>query len=120
VAIFRGAELEHFVRDWSGYRVFLLYTNHQPVRNYVYRRMGKLPPKPNDNWHPDRVQARQDGRKVPYLESETNSEVYDPCWADPLEPEPEELWDADIHGAGKCVLAEGKSQLHSGGDSVLA
>ncbi|CAJ2507121.1 Uu.00g083070.m01.CDS01 [Anthostomella pinea] len=29
--VFRGAEEEHFVRDWRGYRFFLLFTNHQPV-----------------------------------------------------------------------------------------
>ncbi|KAH9898988.1 hypothetical protein F4778DRAFT_181082 [Xylariomycetidae sp. FL2044] len=100
-AIFRGSELEHFVRDWSGYRVFLLFTNHQPVRNYAHRAMGKLPPKPNDPWHPDRLKEEQEGRKPKRVpQSDPESGVYSPCFVDPLSPEPEELWETDIHGPG--------------------
>ncbi|KAI0017432.1 hypothetical protein F4780DRAFT_796150 [Xylariomycetidae sp. FL0641] len=94
--LFRGAELEHFVGDWTGYRVFLLYTNHQPVRNYAHRRRGRLPPKPNDPWHPDRLRAPL--ALAP--ESEPDPEAYDPCYAEPLSPDPEALYETDVHGAG--------------------
>lgn len=113
--------MEHFVSDWTGYRIFLLYTNHQPVRNYAHRIMGKLPPKPNDPWHPDRIRAqqqeeqeeqenREDGDErehrhivnkwEPKPESEPDLDAYDPCYMELAEPEPETLYEADIHGAG--------------------
>ncbi|RYP52514.1 hypothetical protein DL768_002341 [Monosporascus sp. mg162] len=41
--IFRGAEMGHFVADWTLYRIFLLYTYHQPVRNYAHRTMAVVP-----------------------------------------------------------------------------
>ncbi|RYP05507.1 hypothetical protein DL764_003767 [Monosporascus ibericus] len=90
--VFRGSEIEHFVADWTGYRIFLLYTNHQPVRSYAYRTIGRLPPKPKDPWNPERGQ-----RSV--QSSEANSALYSPCWMEPAEQEPEELYEADIHGA---------------------
>ncbi|RYP32603.1 hypothetical protein DL767_005108 [Monosporascus sp. MG133] len=90
--VFRGSEMEHFVADWTGYRIFLLYTNHQPVRNYAYRAIGRLPPKPNDPWNPERGQRSLQS-------SEPNSALYSPCWMEPAEQEPEELYEADIHGA---------------------
>lgn len=106
--IFRGAEMEHFVSDWTGYRMFLLYTNHHPVRNYAYRVMGKLSPKSNDPHTEEK--GKQDYGKEPKdgqeqdLEhsnsAETNSERYSPCWVEPAEQEPEELYETDIHGAG--------------------
>ncbi|RYP67753.1 hypothetical protein DL771_007086 [Monosporascus sp. 5C6A] len=46
--IFRGRELDHFVGDWKGYRIFVAVTNHQPVRNWVNRRLGKAPALPSD------------------------------------------------------------------------
>ncbi|RYP73842.1 hypothetical protein DL769_004143 [Monosporascus sp. CRB-8-3] len=101
--IFRGSEMEHFVADWTGYRIFLLYTNHQPVRNYAYRAMGRLPPKPNDPWNPERGQGSLQS-------SEPNSALYSPCWMEPAEQEPEELYEADIHGAaymGRWDSSEG-------------
>ncbi|RYO79681.1 hypothetical protein DL766_006707 [Monosporascus sp. MC13-8B] len=95
--IFRGAEMEHFVADWTGYRTFLLYTNHQPVRNYAHRIMGKLPPKPNDPWHPDRVREREEAGEVTLApESEPDIDSYDLCYTEPLSPEPETLYEADI------------------------
>ncbi|RYP66766.1 hypothetical protein DL769_005942 [Monosporascus sp. CRB-8-3] len=97
--IFRGAEMEHFVADWTGYRIFLLYTTHQPVRNYAHRIMGKLPPKPNDLWHPDRVREREEAGEVTLApESEPDIDSYDPCYTEPLSPEPETLYEADIQG----------------------
>ncbi|RYP46276.1 hypothetical protein DL768_007495 [Monosporascus sp. mg162] len=95
-----GAELEHFVTDWTGYRIFLLFTNHQPVRNYAHRVLGKLPPKINDPWHPARQrQAGQGERMVLEPEEEPDVEAYDPCQTEPVEQEPEDLTEEDIHGA---------------------
>ncbi|RYP86346.1 hypothetical protein DL770_004938 [Monosporascus sp. CRB-9-2] len=97
--IFRGAEMEHFVADWTGYRIFLLYTNYQLVRNYAHRIMGKLPPKPNDLCHPDRVREPEEaGETTPAPESEPDIDSYDPCYTEPLSPEPETLYEADIQG----------------------
>ena len=102
--IFRGSEMEHFVADWTGYRAFLLYTNHQPVRNYAYRVMGRLPPKPSDPWWNPEV-AKVAGSQESASESQSRSSNldsthYSPCWAEPAEQEPEELYEADVHGAG--------------------
>ncbi|KAI1074734.1 hypothetical protein F5B20DRAFT_595935 [Whalleya microplaca] len=47
--MFRGAELQHFVADWTGNRIFLIYTNQQAVRNYIDRRRGRLRPLPDDD-----------------------------------------------------------------------
>ncbi|KAI3326295.1 hypothetical protein HD806DRAFT_442517 [Xylariaceae sp. AK1471] len=98
--MFRGAEMEHFVSDWTGYRIFLLYTNHQPVRNYAHRIMGKLPPKPNDHWHPDRLKAKEDGVQLPLVPSteNTNTSRYSPCVMAPLSPEPESLTREELYG----------------------
>jgi hypothetical protein len=98
--MFRGAELEHFVSDWTGYRIFLLYTNHQPVRNYAHRIMGKLPPKPNDSWHPDRLKAKEAGVQLPLVPSteDTNTSRYSPCVMDPLSPDPESLTREERYG----------------------
>jgi hypothetical protein len=99
--IFRGAELDHFVSDWTGYRTFLLYTNHQPVRNHAHRKMGKLPPKPNDPWHPEQIRrAKEQESFVSSPPSEPDLEAYDPCYTEPMSPEPEDLYEVDIHGAG--------------------
>ncbi|RYP16193.1 hypothetical protein DL765_005251 [Monosporascus sp. GIB2] len=97
--IFRGAEMEHFVADWTGYRIFLLYTYHQRVRNYAHRIIGKLPPKPNDPWHPDRVRKQEEaGEATLAPESEPDIDSYDPCYTEPLSPEPETLYEADTRG----------------------
>ena len=104
--IFRGAEMEHFVADWTGYRAFLLYTNHQPVRNYAYRVMGKLPSKPSDL---GRCMGPENKKEQEQLQSQSgsqswssdpNSARYSPCWVELAEQEPEELYEADVHGAG--------------------
>ena len=113
--IFRGAEIEHFVSDWTGYRVFLLYTNHQPVRNYVYRKIGKLPPKLSDPWHPEQMKrAEADEPVILPPPSESDVDAYDPCYTEPLSPEPERLYEADIHGAGyistKCMLGSSSNR----------
>ncbi|KAI1075634.1 hypothetical protein F5B20DRAFT_558846 [Whalleya microplaca] len=122
--VFRGSELEHFVSDWSGYRIFMAYTNHQPVRNYAYRMVGKLPPKPNDEWHPDRVAEVERGAKVTITpESEPDIESYDPCYREPVSPEPEELWEADIHGSAylaKPQESATNSSLDSSQDSKMS
>ncbi|RYO98369.1 hypothetical protein DL764_007096 [Monosporascus ibericus] len=49
--MFWGAKLEHFVDDWTGYRIFLLFTNHQVVRDYSERRRGLTPALPTDPWY---------------------------------------------------------------------
>ncbi|KAI0156991.1 hypothetical protein GGR57DRAFT_77228 [Xylariaceae sp. FL1272] len=99
--MFRGRELEHFVSDWTGQRKFLLYTNHQPVRNYAFRKMGRLSPKPNDPWHPDQVKAEEQGHYIPTAPlSEPDLDQYDPCFTEPMSPNPEKLYMADVHGAG--------------------
>ncbi|KAI0482193.1 hypothetical protein GGR56DRAFT_684736 [Xylariaceae sp. FL0804] len=106
-ASFRGAELEHFVADWTGYRIFLLFTNHQPVRNYAHRVLGRLPPKPNDPWHPDRVRRRAAGERTAYVPPSREEEeelsdparYYDPCQTDVEELEPEELTEEEFYGA---------------------
>lgn len=46
--MFRGAELEHFVQDWKGYMIYVLTVNHQPIRNWAYRRLGKRAARPGD------------------------------------------------------------------------
>ncbi|RYP68108.1 hypothetical protein DL771_006850 [Monosporascus sp. 5C6A] len=89
----------HFVADWTGYRIFLLYANHQPVRNYAHRIMGKLPPKPNDLWLPGRVREREEaGEAALAPKSEPDIDSYDSCYTEPLSPEPETLYEADIQG----------------------
>ena len=98
--------MEHFVADWTGYRAFLLYTNHQPVRNYAYRVMGKLPSKVSDPWRgtapankvaQEQLQSQSQSRS---RSSDPDSARYSPCWAELTEQEPEELYEADVHGAG--------------------
>ncbi|KAI0394287.1 hypothetical protein F5Y17DRAFT_466372 [Xylariaceae sp. FL0594] len=110
---FRGAEMEHFVTDWHGNRIFLLYTNHQPVRNFAHRVMGKLPPKKYDTWHPeyrDTVVTRDGGgddaiendyfvvESSDGSDTDTASGRYSPCIMPCLSPEPEILEREDIHG----------------------
>ncbi|CAJ2509056.1 Uu.00g140820.m01.CDS01 [Anthostomella pinea] len=119
--ILRGTEMEHFVRDWTGYRMFLLDTNHRPVRRYAHRVMGKLPPKPRDSWHPDRIKERLEGRKRERIPtSTTRSGLYSPCWVESASPEPEELYESDVHGAGylgRYHDSDESSYERSGGSS---
>ncbi|KAK8036700.1 hypothetical protein PG993_008683 [Apiospora rasikravindrae] len=83
--IFRGRELDHFIHDWDGYRIFLLFTNHQPVRNYAFRKLGLLPSKPDDPWneggqtHDNKAggETRLKKRKQP---GQDNDDYYSPCW----------------------------------------
>lgn len=110
--IFRGRELEHFVHDWDGYRIFLLFTNHQPVRNCAFRKLGRLPSKPNDPWNEGR-QASPDaddnvnGEKTVEADKEKEEEeeldpddddYYNPCWKDPVTPEFEEVTEREWQG----------------------
>lgn len=120
--MFRGRELEHFVEDWSGYRVFLICTNHQPVRNWAKRRMGQTPALPTDPWF-GRKDNRgidgengdsgdSDGVQSPAGEETTpdgfsndtgdgeDDASYDPCIEEHLDPEPGPFTEAEIHGAG--------------------
>ncbi|KAK7752281.1 hypothetical protein SLS62_005817 [Diatrype stigma] len=46
--MFQGRELEHFVGDWKGYRVFVAATNHQPIRDWFDRRVGRAPAVPSN------------------------------------------------------------------------
>ncbi|RYP93196.1 hypothetical protein DL770_000671 [Monosporascus sp. CRB-9-2] len=43
-AIIAGDVLDHLVLDYSGTRFFVIGTNHDSVKQRVYRKMGKLPP----------------------------------------------------------------------------
>ncbi|RYP39850.1 hypothetical protein DL767_001969 [Monosporascus sp. MG133] len=113
--IFRGAELEHFVEDWHGYRIFVACTNHQPVRNWTNRRMGKAPALPSDSWY--RGAAASSSSTTPGsaaavaapppetmqpLEKEDEDEEYDPCVEEDLDAEIPDNggWtEAQIHGS---------------------
>ncbi|KAK5659775.1 hypothetical protein OQA88_986 [Cercophora sp. LCS_1] len=48
-AIIRGTDLAHLVSDYSGPRYFLIGTNRQNVKRHVWRKLGKLPPLPDDD-----------------------------------------------------------------------
>lgn len=95
--LFRGAELEHFVSDWTGCRIFLIFTNHQAVRKWAWRRMGREAPLPSDPWFLSGEESVADGKKG---EKEAEDEGYDPCVEKCLDIEAdEELSDKQIHGA---------------------
>ncbi|KAK7966495.1 uncharacterized protein PG986_000772 [Apiospora aurea] len=105
--IFRGRELEHFVHDWDGYRIFLLFTNHQPVRNYAFRKLGLLPSKPKDPWNEDGQTTSPDGNAGGETTLEVDKEeeldpddddYYSPCWKDPVTPEFEEVTEREWQG----------------------
>ncbi|RYP59169.1 hypothetical protein DL770_010269 [Monosporascus sp. CRB-9-2] len=113
--VFRSAEFEPFVEDWHGSRMFVLYTNHQTVRNFTDRRAGKLPSLPSDPWHrpcrPEGSEPRaaltQPRMRRPMmvggLSNGKDENEYDPCVTGGigLEKPPEGGWtDASIHGAG--------------------
>ncbi|KAK7911276.1 hypothetical protein PG985_013757 [Apiospora marii] len=107
--MFRGRELEHFVHDWDGYRIFLLFTNHQPVRNYAFRKLRRLPSKPNDPWH-ERGQASPDddnagegktvkvGKKKEDELDPDDDDYYSPCLKDIVTPEFEEVTEREWQG----------------------
>ncbi|KAH9907930.1 hypothetical protein F4778DRAFT_454180 [Xylariomycetidae sp. FL2044] len=100
--LFRGAELDHYVADWTGYRIFLQYTNHQPVRNYAHRVIGRRPAKPNDPWHPDRRAEESGAVPLPLQPSSTTDSrtgAYSPCFMEPIPPEPEALTRDELWGA---------------------
>ena len=103
--IFRGRELDHVVHDWDGYRIFLLFTNHQPVRNYAYRELGLLPSKPNDPWNVGGHQ-HSEGKETSEADKEdgeddldpTDEGYYSPCWKEPVSPEPEDVTEREWQG----------------------
>lgn len=109
---FRGAELEHFTTDWrrreaDGFRIFLLYTNHQPVRHWATQRMREaagahaqghaVPGLAIHHDHDD----DDDGEKEEEGESGGSEQAYAPCVEEDIEfsDDEEPLTDADIHGA---------------------
>ncbi|RYP41504.1 hypothetical protein DL767_001009 [Monosporascus sp. MG133] len=101
--VFRGAELEHFVEDWHGYRIFVACTNHQPVKNYAYRRLGRKPALPSDPWYNEARARRVSAQTAAKGEAEDEEEQYDPCVVEELDQEepPEGGWtNEQIHGAG--------------------
>ena len=57
----------------------LLSRNHQPVRNYVYRKVGKLPPKLSDSCHLEQIKRAESDEPVIILPpSESDVDAYDP------------------------------------------
>lgn len=98
--MFRGAELEHFVANWEGYCAFLLFTNHQSVRNWAGRRVGKLPTLPDDaileeqgEVGPGYDDSDDDNDDEPYVEKDvefseleeapTSKGLHGPAWWSP-------------------------------------
>ena len=86
--MFRGAELEHFVTDWSGDPIFLTYTNHQAVRNWVDQGARTLIPPPKEDREEDDDDAGSDLDHVPCVEMDLDID------------DDEDLTDKQIHGAG--------------------
>ncbi|RYP21887.1 hypothetical protein DL765_001963 [Monosporascus sp. GIB2] len=56
-AIIAGDMLDHLVLDYTGARFFIIGTNHDSVKQRVYRKMGKLPPIPRAEEDDDVVPA---------------------------------------------------------------
>ncbi|RYO83175.1 hypothetical protein DL766_001486 [Monosporascus sp. MC13-8B] len=92
--VFRGAELEHFVDDWTGHRIFLLFTNHQVVRDYSERSEHAGPTSHGDV---GTEESDSDGS-----DSDGSDDSYDICVEKELDSEPERegrSWtDKEIHG----------------------
>ncbi|KAK8047351.1 hypothetical protein PG996_015415 [Apiospora saccharicola] len=91
------------------YRIFLLFTNHQPVRNYAFRKLGRLPSKPNDPWNEDGQTSpdddNADGEKVVKTDKQNEEKLdsddddyYSPCWKDLVTPELEEVTEREWQG----------------------
>ncbi|RYP73844.1 hypothetical protein DL769_004145 [Monosporascus sp. CRB-8-3] len=59
-AIIAGDVLDHLVLDYSGTRFFVIGTNHDNVKQRVYRKMGKLPPIPRAEEDDDAAPASPD------------------------------------------------------------
>lgn len=75
--------------------------------------MGLLPPKPKDPWNKSPPDEEMEA-------PEPNPDSYDTCYAEPEEPEPEVLCEADIHGAryiSKNRLFHGSASSSSTTDS---
>ena len=67
----------------------LLSRNHQPVRNYVYRKVGKLPPKLSDSCHLEQIKRAESDEPVIILpSSDSDVDAHDLYYTDPLSPEP--------------------------------
>ncbi|RYP23355.1 hypothetical protein DL767_008851 [Monosporascus sp. MG133] len=89
--VFRGAELEHFVEDWHGSRMFALCTNHPANR----------PRRPDGPEAEGGINAAADAEADD--DAGLSSGEYGPCVTEEIDVEkpPEGGWtDADIHGAG--------------------
>lgn len=110
--IFRGRELEHFVGDWTGYRMFVAATNHQPVRNWVNRRMKR-------GGAPVPASPAADGAVGHDSDSEDDDEGsgrYVVCVEPALDPEepPEGGWTGqELHGPGDWSSGRGGTSSSS-------
>lgn len=116
--IFRGAELDHFVCHWSGYRVFQLFTNHQPVYNYVNNVIRKTTSEDTaadaSIGGPDMCETGESksGGVGKDVDDEKEEESYAPCYAEPDSAESEDLDEVDIHGPAyipHALLTHGSS-----------
>ncbi len=99
--LLRGAELEHFVSDWTGTRYFVLFTNHQSVRNYAYRRLRRLPPLPTDEWYmgDDTTEQPTEVNEEGLTDPLDSDDEYSPCAEMHLDPSDDEgITESDIHG----------------------
>ncbi|RYP91982.1 hypothetical protein DL770_001903 [Monosporascus sp. CRB-9-2] len=90
--MFRGAEMEHFVSEWTGNRIFMAFTNHQAVRNWIDRRaLGVVLPQ---------ISA-QDAADEEHEEDMDSDHDSDPCVEKNLDIDnDEDLTDKEIHGPG--------------------
>ncbi|RYP16762.1 hypothetical protein DL765_004939 [Monosporascus sp. GIB2] len=119
---FRGRELDHFVGDWKGYRIFVAVTNYQPVRNWVNRRLGKAPALSTDPGQQSDGQAWS-SREIDDDEEDEDAEGEDEyviCVEPALDPEepPEGMWSArELHGPGDWSSGRDASSSNSGGSA---
>ncbi|RYP77973.1 hypothetical protein DL771_000832 [Monosporascus sp. 5C6A] len=90
--MFRGAEMEHFVSEWTGNRIFMAFTNHQAVRNWINRQaLGVALPQ---------ISA-QDAADEEHGEDCDSDHDSDPCVEKNLDIDnDEDLTDKEIHGPG--------------------
>ncbi|RYP50909.1 hypothetical protein DL768_003669 [Monosporascus sp. mg162] len=90
--MFRGAEIEHFVSEWTGNRMFMAFTNHQAVRNWIDRpALGVVLPQ---------ISAQDAADDEPEEDGDSDHDS-DPCVEKNLDIEnDEDLTDKQIHGPG--------------------
>lgn len=103
-AIFRGSELEHFVEDWVGYRIFVACTIHQPVRNWAHRKLGKLPALPSDPWFTGTEENDVASTAQGTATGADENYSYEPCVETDMDmeedPEGSEWLNSLVHGPG--------------------